>query len=150
MKCFVGISFGPDHGTRTVGVFESREIARRAVELTRGQTLSFSPHAVDGPEGDVALDDINGDCVGYIKAFSVFGESKLDWELDSESDSLMAASQVFHDEGLLLYYHISKSGSFPGWEATFEGSRIANGEIDECLAACRKSDDQAKLDACQE
>jgi len=71
VKVFVGVSYNRDHETQVVGVSLEREGARRLVELARGEMLAFSPSGIDGPEGNVSLDDGRGDMVGCVLAFDV-------------------------------------------------------------------------------
>lgn len=71
MKVFVGVSYNRDHETQVVGVSLEREGARRLVELARSEMLAFSPSGIDGPEGNVSLDDGRGDMVGCVLAFDV-------------------------------------------------------------------------------
>jgi hypothetical protein len=62
----------------------------------------------------------------------------MDWEIDVESETLRAPSRVFHDDGSPLYYVVRQLSN--AWEAKFEGSTLAIGTLDECLAACGKAE----------
>ena len=148
MRVFIGVSFNRDHETQIVGATDSREATRRLVEQARSEMLSFSDIAVDGPDGGVALDDAHGNMVGHVLACDVAGAAVLNWAWDSESDSLQAASGVYHDQGSSLCYAIEKHFEYV-WQAMFEGSLIHTGSLEECMAACRKSEDAAVLDAVQ-
>jgi hypothetical protein len=66
----------------------------------------------------------------------------LDWTWDSDSDSLQAPSAIFHDEGVPLNYCIEKRSAT--WDAFFEGVVLKTGTLEQCIAACLRSERQAK------
>lgn len=148
MKVFIGVSFNRDHETVVVGASDSRDGALRLVELARSEMLTFSGHAIDEPDGNVALDDSRGDMVGHVLSFDVAGAAALNWEWHSDSDSLIAASTVWHDDESPLEYAIDKLDA-SNWRAMFEGSVLHAGTLEDCMASCRKCDDEAILAAIQ-
>lgn len=147
MQVFIAISYNRDNETEIVGVTETRTEALRLVEQARNEIVHFSHHAVDGPNGSVALDDVHGDMVGFALSKYVGGESQLDWHWESESDSL-AAPSVYCDGDSAIEYHIEHDGEH--WTATFEGRPIAQGALDLCMRECAKSEDSARLDIVQD
>lgn len=146
MRVFVGVSFGANHETVVCGASDCRESARRLVEQVRNEMLDWSREALDGPDGGAGLDDRMGLLVGKVLAFDVAGAANLDWSVDADSDCLVAES-VYHDDGTALRYELHGSGD--DWVAEFDGREFAKGTLEHCMAACRKSEDEAILAAVQ-
>lgn len=144
MRVFVGISYGRDHETAICGAADCRETARRMVELSRHEMLSWAREATDGPDGGAGLDDAKGDLVGRVLAFDVAGNAALNWRLDEEG---IFAESIYHDQGSPLHYTVSEE--ITGWVAALDGHELARGSLEHCMTACRKSEDDAILQAIQ-
>lgn len=142
MRVFVGVSYDRDNETAICGASDCRETARRLVEQARNEILHWAREATDGPDGGARLDDHNGDCVGHVLAFDVAGSAKLKWVIDSVMGHLTAHS-ILHDCGSPLWYTVSGDGD--NWKADFDGRDFASGSLEHCMAACRKSEDDAIL-----
>lgn len=144
MKVFVGLSYDREHQTHVVGVAETRDEAKRILERHRNELLYWAKEATDGPEGGAWVDDHQGDMVGHVLAFDVFGEAKLVWLYDSPDDCLSARSSV---EGLGTY-HISNLND-DVWEAYIDGHELGIGPLEDCMTMCRMYEDQAILNFVQ-
>lgn len=148
MRIFVGVSYGRDHETAICGAADCRETARRLVEQARNEILHWARDATDGPDGGAGLDDHRGDLVGHVLAFDVAGSAKLQWRI--VEDMLSADSIVIDhsdaDNTPLVY---SVFGEGDEWKADFDGRDFASGTLEHCMAACRKMEDDAILQAIQ-
>lgn len=147
MRIFVGLNYNRDHKTEVCGAADCREAARRLVEQVRNEILHWAREATDGPDGGAGLDNAKGDMVGHVLAFDVAGTAKLHWRIDQEM-GFLAADSSFHDEGSPLCYTIFGEGD--DWTADFDGKDFAHGTLEDCMAACRKSEDASILEAIQD
>jgi hypothetical protein len=148
MRVFVGVSYGRDHEAAVCGVSDCRETARRLVEQARNEILFWAREATDGPDGGAGVDNSRGDLVGRVLAFDVAGSAILKWRI--VEGMLSAESSVIDhsdaDNTPLVY---SVFGDGEEWKADFDGRDFASGSLEHCMAACRKVEDDAILQAIQ-
>ena len=66
MKVFVALAYDKNHETRFCGVADDRLKCLKMIAGCLGEDVFFSPYAIDGPDGHVAVDSRDG-LIGIIR-----------------------------------------------------------------------------------
>jgi len=105
-----------------------------------GDTVAEMPQNVSHPgEYDLQADETAHQIVDSVNPQPLEPEM-IHWNNDDKPVELKGASRSWTDDGAPLFYKLSLCPGRQVWTARFEGSVIADGPLQNCMAACEDAD----------